>query len=447
MTDMYRLSMQEIAKNLEFRKQIQNSATLVLGSRAGGLFRSQALYAMLSDLISRNLQELPRSKAFEECYHVFSTWPLSPTDLHNTIRHALQDVSFSHEDEALARLIQQGYFSDIITTNVDDMLEEALRHVGLRSGQDFEIVYPGADPLHPTPSRIKIIKVFGDFHSRDYAINERLGYLSAENRSFFKSLLYGDLLMVGIDPTWDKELLQACPPIGDTLWYVSEEASLPPFLVRLLRGRPGSIFSGADGQYSQFFPKLSTQMHPDETSHEEADGQQLEASQIVIEQEVAVQRPGVTYHKRTRIFVPYSREDKRHLERLHVHLKQRYVFDEMPSVWDDTKILGGADWRKEINQALAETRIAVPLVSANFFSSNYIMDDELPPLLEAAKSGEVIILPVIVAPCLFKETPLAQFQAINDPKHPLSSLKVAEQENVWIELAARIKKILDDDKH
>ena len=455
MTDMYKLSIQDIAKRLETRKQIQNSTVLVLGSRAGGLFRSQSLYTTLSQFSSRPFSELPRIEAFEECYSILQRKEdLSASDVHGIINRAVQEVSFSGEDEALAQLIQQGYFSDIITTNVDDVLEEALRHVGLRTGRDFEILYPGMNRrLHPTTFSHKwIVKVFGDFLSGNYAIKERTKYLTTEVRSVLDTLLRKDVLMVGIDPAWDEELLLACPLLGDTLWYVSEDTSLPPLIERLMRSRSGAIFCGEDGQYSQFFPKLSQQMHPNEAvseaaAHENATNQQAGNVKVIIEQEETVQLPGATYHKRTKIFIPYSRTDKRYLDRLHIFLKQFSVFDEALSVWDDTKILPGTDWRKEIERSLAETRIAVPLVSADFFASNFIMEVELPPLLRAAQNNEVEVLPVITSFCFFKESPLGRFQAVNDPKNPLSSLRKAEQDQLWMQLAKRVKEILDEDKH
>jgi hypothetical protein len=465
MTDTYSLSIQDIAMRLDMRKQHRNGTVLVLGSRAGSLFRSQSFYTTLSRFSSRSFSELSRNEAFEECYRVLQRKEdLGTSDVNGIINRVVQEVTFSGEDEALARLIQQGYFSDIITTNVDDVLEEALRYVGLRAGRDFETKYPtihaDMNQLHLL-SCTRIVKVFGDFLSGNYAIRERMQYLTTKARSYLEVFLRKDLLMVGVDPVWDEELLLVCPLLGDTLWYMNEETSLPPLAERLMRGRQGAIFCGADGQYSQFFPKLSQQMHPNEavpvtTAHKNTTNQQAGDAKSAADGHTTVQSPATpssgpavsqpANHKRTKIFIPYSRVDNKYLDRLHVFLKQFSVFDEALSVWDDTKILPGTDWHKEIERALAETRIAVPLVSADFFSSNFIMEEELPPLLEAAQNGEVIVLPVITSSCFFKESPLGRFQAINDPKNPLSSLNKSKQDQLWMQLAKRIKEILDKDK-
>ncbi len=51
------------------------------------------------------------------------------------------------------------------------------------------------------------------------------------------------------------------------------------------------------------------------------------------------------------------------------------------------------------------------------------MRDELPPLLAAAETEGLIIMPVIVKPCRFTKTKtLSQFQSVNDPKKALLTM-------------------------
>ncbi len=71
---------------------------------------------------------------------------------------------------------------------------------------------------------------------------------------------------------------------------------------------------------------------------------------------------------------------------------------------------------------------------ADFLASPFITTFELPYLLNAAESGGTRILPVIIHPCLFQESPLADFQAINKPTRPLSLLSFGAREQVWVSL-------------
>lgn len=114
-------------------------------------------------------------------------------------------------------------------------------------------------------------------------------------------------------------------------------------------------------------------------------------------------------------------------------------------VWADTKIDPGKQWRSEIKKALAETKVAILLVSIDFIGSEFIASDELPPLLRAAEKDGVLILQVIVGPCQrrFKKTPtLEAFQTVNKPDRPLSKMSTNEREELWDGLADRIEDFL-----
>ena len=148
--------------------------------------------------------------------------------------------------------------------------------------------------------------------------------------------------------------------------------------------------------------------------------------------------------ERGTVFISYSHaeKDKAWLERLRVHLRP-LERDGLIEHFDDTNIKPGADWRAEIMAALARAKIAILLVSADFLASDFIAADELPPLLKKAEAGGTIILPVILSPCRFTNTPaLARFQAVNDPRTPLESLTRAESEAVLLRVADAVEQAL-----
>ena len=141
---------------------------------------------------------------------------------------------------------------------------------------------------------------------------------------------------------------------------------------------------------------------------------------------------------RTKAFISYCHRDARHLARLHVHLayyKRRGLLD----VWDAMKVLPGAIWREEINKALLCAKVAILLVSADFLASKFIAENELPPLLAAARIDGAIILPVILSPCRFTDTELSQFQAVNSPSKPIISMSLNDKERIWDKVAETVK--------
>ena len=147
--------------------------------------------------------------------------------------------------------------------------------------------------------------------------------------------------------------------------------------------------------------------------------------------------------ERTKVFISYSHQDVGWLKRLRVHLKpleRDYNID----IWDDGKLKAGSNWKQEIEAAVAAAKVAILLISADFLASDFIYDNELPPLLEAAKKEGAIILPVIVSPSRFLRIPdLAQFQSINDPNNSLIKMSKGEQEEVFVQITEYIETTLE----
>ena len=146
-----------------------------------------------------------------------------------------------------------------------------------------------------------------------------------------------------------------------------------------------------------------------------------------------------------RIFISYSHKDNEYLERLMVHLKplqKKGLID----IWVDTRLLAGEKWKKEIEDALKVARVGILLISADFLASDFIVDDELPPLLQSAEEKGTLILPVILKPCRFtREVTLREFQAVNPPDEPLSFLDENGKELVYDTIAQRIEEAFPED--
>jgi nucleoside 2-deoxyribosyltransferase len=141
-------------------------------------------------------------------------------------------------------------------------------------------------------------------------------------------------------------------------------------------------------------------------------------------------------------FVSYSHADRDCLERLQVHLRP-IVREGLVQIMADTEIKAGEKWKERITSALNRAAIAVLLISADFLASDFIVDNELPPLLAAAEERGTVIIPLILKPCRFeRDDHLSCFQAINSPKKPLLMLNAVEQEELYSKVAERIEKEL-----
>ncbi len=144
---------------------------------------------------------------------------------------------------------------------------------------------------------------------------------------------------------------------------------------------------------------------------------------------------------RAPVFISYSHADSEYLERLLVHLKP-LERDGLIDLWVDTRLRPGDRWKKEISAALERAQVAILLISADFLASDFITNDELPPILTAAEQKGTRIIPIILKPCRFaRDKNLRHFQAINDPGHSLLCCTPHEQESLYDAVAAEVEQL------
>ena len=149
--------------------------------------------------------------------------------------------------------------------------------------------------------------------------------------------------------------------------------------------------------------------------------------------------------KKTKIFISYSHNDSEWLDKLKIHLKVLNLQTDSIDVWDDTKIKSGDKWKVEIEKALNIANIAILLISTDFLASDFITNNELPPILKAAKERGTTILPLIIRHCRFlKNKDIAQFQASNNPNKPLSKCNEAEIDEWLVKLTDDIEEAIND---
>jgi hypothetical protein len=143
------------------------------------------------------------------------------------------------------------------------------------------------------------------------------------------------------------------------------------------------------------------------------------------------------------VFVSYSHTDEAWLKRVQVHLKP-LARDGQLELWDDTQIKTGERWREAIKVALERADVAVLLISADFYASDFIANNELPPLLEAMRSErEIIIAGLHIGYSRFdRDKILSEYQTVNTPNEPIEALSRAEQEKIFDKLARRIEELL-----
>ena len=121
------------------------------------------------------------------------------------------------------------------------------------------------------------------------------------------------------------------------------------------------------------------------------------------------------------VFISYSHLDEAWKDLMLPHFKHLERLGVL-EVWNDRDIGHGADWYAVLKDKLEQTRFAVCLVSANFLSSRFCMEEEIPYLLQRQAERGVLVLPVLVEDCLWEaERWLSRTQMLPRDKQNLTT--------------------------
>jgi hypothetical protein len=111
-------------------------------------------------------------------------------------------------------------------------------------------------------------------------------------------------------------------------------------------------------------------------------------------------------------------------------------------VWTDQSIKPGYRWKEEIESALVRASIAILLVSDHFLASDFIAENELPPLLKRAEENGVRIMWIPISPCLHHRTPISEYQAACDPERPLEVRSEAEWKSELAKICHQVESLI-----
>lgn len=115
------------------------------------------------------------------------------------------------------------------------------------------------------------------------------------------------------------------------------------------------------------------------------------------------------------VFIGYSHKDKNEKDQLVSHLGVLRRAG-LLQVWTDEQIRPGSIRVQEIRKAMTEAKLAILLISANFFESDFIHDVEVQTLLKRSKEDGLVLFPLIAKPCAWRRIDwLADFSV--RPKH------------------------------
>lgn len=136
------------------------------------------------------------------------------------------------------------------------------------------------------------------------------------------------------------------------------------------------------------------------------------------------------------IFFSYSHRDETMRDELEVHLavlqRQGII-----AAWHDRRIGAGKDFSGAISDRLDSSDIVLLLVSPYFLASDYCCDVEMSRAMERHDQGLARVVPVILEPCDWHETPFGKLLAVPKDGKPIS--KFANMHDGLLDVAQAIR--------
>ena len=142
-------------------------------------------------------------------------------------------------------------------------------------------------------------------------------------------------------------------------------------------------------------------------------------------------------------FISYSHRDLKHLETLHKFLVQ-LKRDGSLETWTDEVISAGSKLDVAISDSLDGADIFLALLSQDYISSDYCYEIEFKRAMELESKGLLIIVPIILEPCDWLNTPFSDFKAL--PKDGKEISTWASKEMAFMNIIQETRRLLEVQK-
>jgi hypothetical protein len=139
------------------------------------------------------------------------------------------------------------------------------------------------------------------------------------------------------------------------------------------------------------------------------------------------------------MFVSYSHEDEYYRERFYTALAGLRRQGQI-SWWDDHEVEAGAEWENQILEQLSASGLIAFLDSPDLLDSEYIYGKEMDHALALHRKRQARVIPVIVRPADWEQSPLGNLQA--RPRYGRAVSSWSNEDEAWLDVTKGIRRII-----
>jgi len=140
------------------------------------------------------------------------------------------------------------------------------------------------------------------------------------------------------------------------------------------------------------------------------------------------------------MFISYSHKDERLKDELYMHLanltRQKKI-----KPWQDRAIEAGTEWDAEIKARLESADVILLLITPRFIASEYCFDKEMQRAMERHAAGTARVIPIIMKPCDWQDTPFSKLQVVPKDAKPVTSW--SDRDEALLDVVKGIRRAVD----
>jgi hypothetical protein len=140
------------------------------------------------------------------------------------------------------------------------------------------------------------------------------------------------------------------------------------------------------------------------------------------------------------VFISYSHRDEDLKDELYIHLANLTRQNKIKP-WQDRAIEAGTEWDAEIKARLESAGVILLLITPRFIASEYCFDKEMQRAMERHAAGTARVIPIIMKPCDWQDTPFSRLHILPKDAKPVTSW--SDRDEALLDVVQGIRRAVD----
>ena len=155
------------------------------------------------------------------------------------------------------------------------------------------------------------------------------------------------------------------------------------------------------------------------------------------------QQPNQSEHLKgvATVFISYAHRDEPYANELRLHLKT-LERQGIIRIFTHNNLPPGELSIDAIEKKIEDANMFLLLISPDYLASDFLYEIEMRRALERHQAGQALVIPIILRPSNWEDTPICRLQILPDNAVPISMQKDADK--AWNDVTKNIRRLINN---